>query len=158
MYGAVRLELRGWAWGLYGGLCGARGCGSPLRDAGAAGRCRSGALRPRGGAVLAPSPRCPRAAMADGPAPKRRREEAEAAPGPAAPFPLGSVRLRRLLRDSAREKAAFVHGQVPGGAPSLRLPGAGPSGAAGSRRRVPPRSRLRCCRWSGRRGRRRTPC
>ncbi|POI28329.1 hypothetical protein CIB84_007921 [Bambusicola thoracicus] len=52
--------------------------------------------------------------MADGPAPKRRREEAEAAPGPAAPFPLGSVRLRRLLRDSAREKAAFVHGQVVG--------------------------------------------
>ncbi|XP_035201929.1 m7GpppX diphosphatase isoform X1 [Oxyura jamaicensis] len=60
--------------------------------------------------------------MAEGPEPKRRRAEAGAGagaeagaePGPGAPFPLGSVRLRRLLRDSAREKAAFVHGQVTG--------------------------------------------
>ncbi|XP_015739491.2 m7GpppX diphosphatase isoform X3 [Coturnix japonica] len=72
-------------------------------------------LRPPGGAVAAPAPRCPRAAMADGPAPKRRRDEAEAAPVGSS-FPLGSVRLRRLLRDSAREKAAFVHGQVVGAA------------------------------------------
>ncbi|XP_068515668.1 m7GpppX diphosphatase isoform X2 [Anas acuta] len=72
--------------------------------------------------------------MAEGPEPKRRRAEAGdgdgvaagdgaeaeagagagAEPGPGAPFPLSSVRLRRLLRDSAREKAAFVHGQVTG--------------------------------------------
>lgn len=89
--------------------------------------------------------------MADGPAPKRRREEGEAAPG-GSPFPLGSVRMRRLLRDSAREKAAFVHGQVPGRAPSPRLR------EAGSGRGLPPRSRLRRRRCPGRRGRRRTPC
>ncbi|NXJ11383.1 DCPS diphosphatase, partial [Odontophorus gujanensis] len=69
-----------------------------------------------GGAVRPRSPRRPRAAMADGPAPKRRREEEEAAPGSGAPFPLSSVRLRRILRDSAREKAAFVTG--PSGEPT----------------------------------------
>lgn len=80
--------------------------------------------------------------MAEGPEPKRRRAEAGdgdgvaagngaeaeagagagagAEPGPGAPFPLSSVRLRRLLRDSAREKAAFVHGQVAGGAGGSR--------------------------------------
>ncbi|KAM6045084.1 LOW QUALITY PROTEIN: m7GpppX diphosphatase [Theristicus caerulescens] len=58
--------------------------------------------------------------MAEGPRPKRRREEeeAEAAVTGAAPrdgaaaFPLAELRLRRVLRESAREKAVFLHGEV----------------------------------------------
>jgi len=51
--------------------------------------------------------------------PKRKREEGEetgAAPhdGAAAPFPLAELSLRRVLRESARDKAVFLHGQVPG--------------------------------------------
>lgn len=61
-------------------------------------------------------------AMAEGPRPKRKREEEEDA-GPelrdgaaAVPFPLAELRLRRVLRESAREKAVFLHGEVPGAA------------------------------------------
>lgn len=64
-------------------------------------------------------------AMAEGPRPKRRREEEEedekpgAAPhdgaAAAAPFPLAELRLRRVLRESARDKAVFLHGEVPAG-------------------------------------------
>ncbi|XP_072740730.1 m7GpppX diphosphatase [Ciconia boyciana] len=58
--------------------------------------------------------------MAEGPRPKRKREEEEeagAAPhdGAAAavpPFPLAELRLRRVLRESARDKAVFLHGEV----------------------------------------------
>ncbi|KAM6334487.1 m7GpppX diphosphatase isoform 1-T1 [Alca torda] len=61
--------------------------------------------------------------MAESPRPKRKREEEEAAAaaagtethdGAAAPFPLAGLRLRRVLRESAREKAVFLHGEVTG--------------------------------------------
>ncbi|KAM6312667.1 m7GpppX diphosphatase [Podargus strigoides] len=48
--------------------------------------------------------------MAESPRPKRKREEEEAATT-AAPFPLAELRLRRVLRESARDKAVFLHGQ-----------------------------------------------
>ncbi|XP_074891029.1 m7GpppX diphosphatase [Buteo buteo] len=56
--------------------------------------------------------------MAEGPRPKRKREEEEeagAAPHGGtvtAPFPLAELRLRRVLRESARDKAVFLHGEV----------------------------------------------
>ncbi|XP_059685581.1 m7GpppX diphosphatase [Gavia stellata] len=59
--------------------------------------------------------------MAEGPRPKRKREEDEAAgaapqdgAGAAVPFPLAELRLRRVLRESARDKAVFLHGEVTG--------------------------------------------
>ncbi|KAM6234774.1 m7GpppX diphosphatase [Spheniscus humboldti] len=56
--------------------------------------------------------------MAEGPPPKRKREEeagAEPHDGAAsAPFPLAELRLRRVLRESARVKAVFLHGEVTG--------------------------------------------
>ncbi|XP_064896415.1 m7GpppX diphosphatase isoform X2 [Columba livia] len=62
--------------------------------------------------------------MAESPRPKRRREEEEedekpgAAPhdgaAAAAPFPLAELRLRRVLRESARDKAVFLHGEATG--------------------------------------------
>lgn len=49
---------------------------------------------------------------------KRKREEEEDADGDgggaAAPFPLAELRLRRVLRESARDKAVFLHGEVTG--------------------------------------------
>lgn len=57
--------------------------------------------------------------MAESPPPKRKREEeddAGAAPHRGtvtAPFPLAELRLRRVLRESARDKAVFLHGEVP---------------------------------------------
>uniref|UniRef100_A0A8C8BGC9 m7GpppX diphosphatase n=1 Tax=Otus sunia TaxID=257818 RepID=A0A8C8BGC9_9STRI len=59
--------------------------------------------------------------MAEAPRPKRKREEEEdgaaAHDGAAAtePFPLAELRLRRVLRESARDKAVFLHGEVRGG-------------------------------------------
>ncbi|XP_042656512.1 m7GpppX diphosphatase [Tyto alba] len=59
--------------------------------------------------------------MAEGPRSKRKREEDEkeeeeaAAAAPrdgAAAFPLSELRLRRVLRESARDKAVFLHGEV----------------------------------------------
>uniref|UniRef100_A0A8C8BHT6 m7GpppX diphosphatase n=1 Tax=Otus sunia TaxID=257818 RepID=A0A8C8BHT6_9STRI len=58
--------------------------------------------------------------MAEAPRPKRKREEEEdgaaAHDGAAAtePFPLAELRLRRVLRESARDKAVFLHGEVTG--------------------------------------------
>ncbi|XP_010579663.1 m7GpppX diphosphatase isoform X2 [Haliaeetus albicilla] len=54
--------------------------------------------------------------MAEGPRPKRKREE-EAGAAPhggtvTAPFPLAELRLRRVLRESARDKAVFLHGEL----------------------------------------------
>lgn len=61
--------------------------------------------------------------MAEGPLPKRKRQEEEAAAAAAdggtaasaAPFPLAELRLRRVLRESARDKTVFLHGEVLGG-------------------------------------------
>ncbi|KAJ7305051.1 hypothetical protein JRQ81_010845 [Phrynocephalus forsythii] len=55
--------------------------------------------------------------MAESPVTKRKREEKEGEDGAAdsheAPsFPLREVSVRRVLRESAREKAIFLHGQV----------------------------------------------
>ncbi|KAM9269283.1 m7GpppX diphosphatase [Morus bassanus] len=55
--------------------------------------------------------------MAEGPPPKRKREEEEEAgpephDGAAAAFPLAELRLRRVLRESARDKTVFLHGEV----------------------------------------------
>ncbi|KAM9519649.1 m7GpppX diphosphatase [Guaruba guarouba] len=54
--------------------------------------------------------------MAEAPPVKRKREEedADGAGGAAAPFPLAELRLRRVLRESARDKAVFLHGEVTG--------------------------------------------
>ncbi|XP_062450646.1 m7GpppX diphosphatase [Rhea pennata] len=61
--------------------------------------------------------------MAEGPRTKRKREEAEAAAAAAKPcdgaaaaaaFPLAELSVRRVLRESARDKAVFLHGQVTG--------------------------------------------
>ncbi|XP_075029195.1 m7GpppX diphosphatase isoform X2 [Calonectris borealis] len=60
--------------------------------------------------------------MAESPRPKRKREEEEdggaalrdGAAATAAPFPLAELRLRRVLRESARDKAVFLHGEVTG--------------------------------------------
>uniref|UniRef100_A0A8C8BNM1 m7GpppX diphosphatase n=1 Tax=Otus sunia TaxID=257818 RepID=A0A8C8BNM1_9STRI len=58
--------------------------------------------------------------MAEAPRPKRKREEEEdgaaAHDGAAAtePFPLAELRLRRVLRESARDKAVFLHGEGDG--------------------------------------------
>ncbi|XP_061331996.1 m7GpppX diphosphatase [Pezoporus flaviventris] len=53
--------------------------------------------------------------MAEAPPVKRKREEAEDGDGgAAAPFPLAELRLRRVLRESARDKAVFLHGEVTG--------------------------------------------
>uniref|UniRef100_A0A8B9J125 m7GpppX diphosphatase n=2 Tax=Amazona TaxID=12929 RepID=A0A8B9J125_9PSIT len=55
--------------------------------------------------------------MAEAPPVKRKREEEEDADGAgdaAAPFPLAELRLRRVLRESARDKAVFLHGEVTG--------------------------------------------
>lgn len=58
--------------------------------------------------------------MAETPPVKRKREEEDAdgdgAGDAAAPFPLAELRLRRVLRESARDKAVFLHGEVPRGA------------------------------------------
>ncbi|NXL39158.1 DCPS diphosphatase, partial [Glaucidium brasilianum] len=69
---------------------------------------RAGAVRGRG------------AAMAEVPRSKRKREEEEdgvaahdgAATAATDPFPLAELRLRRVLRESARDKAVFLHGEV----------------------------------------------
>ncbi|XP_074972233.1 m7GpppX diphosphatase [Phalacrocorax aristotelis] len=54
--------------------------------------------------------------MAEGPPPKRKREEEEAGiahpDGAAAAFSLAELRLRRVLRESARDKTVFLHGEV----------------------------------------------
>ncbi|KAK4809400.1 hypothetical protein QYF61_009655 [Mycteria americana] len=57
--------------------------------------------------------------MAESPRPKRKREEEEAGAAPhdgaaaaVPPFPLAELRLRRVLRESARDKAVFLHGEV----------------------------------------------
>ncbi|KAM9216954.1 m7GpppX diphosphatase [Leptosomus discolor] len=58
--------------------------------------------------------------MAEGPRSKRKKEEEEEAGtgaephdgAAAAPFPLAELRLRRVLRESARDKALFLHGEV----------------------------------------------
>ncbi|XP_062464789.1 m7GpppX diphosphatase [Pezoporus occidentalis] len=55
--------------------------------------------------------------MAEAPPVKRKREEAEDGDGDggaADPFPLAELRLRRVLRESARDKAVFLHGEVTG--------------------------------------------
>ncbi|XP_074751088.1 m7GpppX diphosphatase isoform X1 [Strix uralensis] len=57
--------------------------------------------------------------MAEAPRSKRKREEEDGAAahdGAAAtdPFPLAELRLRRVLRESARDKAVFLHGEVTG--------------------------------------------
>uniref|UniRef100_A0A6J0V679 m7GpppX diphosphatase n=1 Tax=Pogona vitticeps TaxID=103695 RepID=A0A6J0V679_9SAUR len=61
--------------------------------------------------------------MAESPAPKRKREENEGENGAAgsheeAPasdtFPLAELSVRRVLRESARDKTIFLHGQVKG--------------------------------------------
>ncbi|KAM4646363.1 m7GpppX diphosphatase [Amazona ochrocephala] len=54
--------------------------------------------------------------MAEAPPVKRKREEedADGAGDAAAPFPLAELRLRRVLRESARDKAVFLHGEVTG--------------------------------------------
>ncbi|XP_068023381.1 m7GpppX diphosphatase [Melanerpes formicivorus] len=59
--------------------------------------------------------------MAEGPQLKRKRQEEEEDAGSApqdgagaapAPFPLAELRLRKVLRESARDKAVFLHGEV----------------------------------------------
>ncbi|XP_053943017.1 m7GpppX diphosphatase [Cuculus canorus] len=61
--------------------------------------------------------------MAETPRPKRKREEEEkeaashdgaVATAAAPPFPLAELRVRRVLRESARDKAVFLHGEVTG--------------------------------------------
>lgn len=54
--------------------------------------------------------------MAEGPQPKRKREEEEeknggaaAQGGAAAAFTLSDLRVRRVLRESARDKIVFLH-------------------------------------------------
>lgn len=60
-------------------------------------------------------------AMADSVSVKRKREEADgengvaaAEQGGSAAFPLSEMSVRRILRESARDKTVFLHGQVPG--------------------------------------------
>ncbi|XP_069732651.1 m7GpppX diphosphatase [Phaenicophaeus curvirostris] len=59
--------------------------------------------------------------MAESPRPKRKREEEKeaashdgAAASASPPFPLAELRVRRVLRESARDKAVFLHGEVTG--------------------------------------------
>ncbi|XP_068773157.1 m7GpppX diphosphatase [Struthio camelus] len=52
--------------------------------------------------------------MAEGARAKRKREEADGDAAAAAAFPLAELRVRRVLRESARDKAVFLHGQVTG--------------------------------------------
>lgn len=59
--------------------------------------------------------------MAEGPQPKRKREEEEeknggaaTEGGAAAAFALSDLRVRRVLRESARDKIVFLHAEVPG--------------------------------------------
>lgn len=62
--------------------------------------------------------------MAESPRPKRKRQEDEEEAAAATrdgtgasvpPFPLAQLRLRRVLRESARDKTMFLHGEVLGG-------------------------------------------
>ncbi|XP_005142812.2 m7GpppX diphosphatase [Melopsittacus undulatus] len=55
--------------------------------------------------------------MAEAPPVKRKREDEDGdgnGGAAAAPFPLAELRLRRVLRESARDKAVFLHGEVTG--------------------------------------------
>lgn len=80
--------------------------------------------------------------MAEGPQPKRKREEEEKNGGDApqgaaaAAFALSDLRVRRVLRESARDKTVFLHAEVAGGggagaaAAIFRAEGAAPPPAA----------------------------